>query len=169
MLCQTIAQCPPPSRFVPAIDVKFAKIISVPPFIKHKRYHGRRLEGIKYERKAQEYLSQIDDCYIPGFWLSFLAGGNWRYCQPDGIRIDIQAGRITVVEIKSHHTSDAWWQVTQLYKPVLTHLFPEELWTYDYCEVVKWYDPDTLFPAHVHLVADPFRPSSDFKVHIWKP
>lgn len=161
--------CPPPTSFRPANNVQAAYITSSPPYARRRVYTGRRLQGVKYEKKVHEYLLAIDEEYIPGPWIKFFAEGKWRYCQPDGFRISLSEGRITLVEIKYQHTSDAWWQLKYLYEPVLRKLFPEDLWEFDFVEIVKWFDPLTRFPCETHLVADPFRKSEDFKVHIWKP
>lgn len=161
--------CPPPVQFRAAGDVLAARIASIPPFVRKQKYTGRRLDGIKYEKKVQAHLSLTDENYIPGFWLHFLSAGQWKWCQPDGIRFDLDSGRITVVEVKYRHTSDAWWQTKKLYYPVLRAIFPESLWSFDFCEVVKWFDPSIKFPEEIRLTDDPFRKSDKFKVHIWKP
>ena len=74
------------------------------------------------------------------------------------------------MEIKYQHTSDAWWQVMKLYYPVLRNVFPEDLWYYRMCEVVKWFDPAIRFPTETRLTPDPAElHDGDFGVHIWKP
>ena len=158
-----------PEGFNPAgrvLSANFAK----PPALRRKRYTGRRLEGVRYEKKVQEYLEGLyGDRYIPSPWLRFFAGNKWRWCQPDGILLDFLHGVITVVEVKYQHTSDAWWQVRQLYIPVLRELFPEKLWRFEACEVVKWYDPATVFPENTVLALEPSMAHPAFKIHIWRP
>ncbi len=114
-------------------------------------------------------LEQFEDFYLPSPWLHFREEGqeDFRWAQPDGLLIDGIKGIITIVEIKYSHTADAWWQVRRLYLPVLQKLFPPNLWRYEALEVVKWYDPDTVFPEKVQLVDNPMRSSSHFKVHIF--
>lgn len=165
----SLLQCPPPRRLIPANNVQLAFISSLPKFAVQQRRTGKRLKGILYERKVHEYLCEIDELYIPGFWVNFLADAGWKYCQPDGLRIDVDSGTITLVEIKYQHTSDAWWQLKSLYFPVIEKLFPRDLWNYEFCEIVKWYDCATPFPEVPQLVANPFQPSESFKVHIWRP
>jgi hypothetical protein len=48
-------------------------------------------------------------------------------------------------------------------------LFPEKWWTFDFCEVVKWYDPAVLFPEKIVLAQEVSIPHPAFKVHIWRP
>lgn len=160
---------PAPQGFKPAGRVLAAEF-ALPPALRKRRYTGRRLEGIRYERRAQEHLADFyGDRYLPSPWLRFFTGGQWRWCQPDAILIDLEHGRITIVEIKYQHTPDAWWQVRQLYQPVLSAMFPPELWSFEACEVVKWYDPNTLFPEKTVLAQEPGLEHSSFKVHIWRP
>lgn len=70
-----------------------------------------------------------------------------RLCQPDGLIFNFHRGTIVIVEFKLRHTSEAYYQLTQLYAPVLSHLFPRPLWRLGLCEVVRWYDPSTIFPV----------------------
>jgi hypothetical protein len=159
-----------PAGFRPAGRVLSAGF-SNPPALRKKRYTGARLVGVKYEQKAQEYLEGLyPETYVPSPWIRFFAAGEgWRWCQPDGLIIDPWQGRIIIVEVKYQHTPDAWWQVKQLYMPVLHQIFPPQLWNYEFCEVVKWFDPAVQFPEKVILASEPSKRSSSFKVHIWKP
>lgn len=163
---------PAPEGFRPAGRVLSASF-SHPPTIRRKRYTGRRLEGVRYEKKVQAYLQSLyGDKYLASPWLRFFPGeigARWRWCQPDGILLDPVHGRLTIVEVKYQHTSDAWWQVKHLYAPVLRAMFPEHLWELDYCEVVKWYDPATPFPEKTVLAQEISMRHPAFKVHIWRP
>lgn len=128
--------------------------------------------GIKYEEKVQQHLlSSFEDFYLPSPWLHFREEGEeqFRWCQPDGLLIDALKGVIHIIEIKYSHTSDAWWQVKKLYLPVLSKIFPKEIWRFECGEVVKWYDPDIFFPESVQLVNSPMKSSNAFKVHIFNP
>jgi len=133
---------------------------------------GRRAQGIRYEKKVHEHFEAIyGEHYVPSLWLQFGSDGSpMRYCQPDALLIDIERGIITVIEVKYQHTSDAWYQVNQLYLPVLRRMFPSDLWEFKRCEVVKWYDPATRFPEEVSLARDiEAIGTGKFGVHIWKP
>jgi len=167
--------CPPPDRFAPAHKVQWAKWAKgAPPFAaKRQRRSGRRAQGVRYEKKVHEYLAAVyPDEYVASPWIYFQESGadRPRWCQPDGLLFDLQKGIITIVEVKYQHTSDAWWQLTQLYRPVLEKIFPLTLWQMQCVEVVKWYDPATVFPERVALLEEPTeRLKSGFGVHIWKP
>lgn len=143
-----------------------------PPFIRKRRYRGARAKGVNYEKKTHPYLAEMfPDVYIQNPWLNFESEESIRrrWCQPDGLIIDIERGIITCIEIKYSHTSDAWFQTKELYVPVLSCIFPQNLWTIQICEVVKWYDQAVSFPEAVELAQEPARPSHKFKVHIYKP
>ena len=163
---------PAPEAFRPAGRV-LAAAFSSPPALRKRRYTGRRLEGVRYEKKVQEHLLAFyGERYLPSPWLRFFPAGDgarWRWCQPDGLLFDFERGRITIVEVKYQHTSDAWWQVKQLYLPVLQAMFPEKLWSFDFCEVVKWYDPAAPFPEKVVLALEVCMRHPSFKVHIYRP
>ena len=159
-----------PSGFRPAGRVLAANF-AVPPALRKRRYTGRRAEGVKYEKRVHEYMGDLyGDKYIANPWLKFFSAGQaWRWCQPDAILLDPFKGKLVIVEVKYQHTSDAWWQVKQLYFPVLSIIFPPQLWKYEFCEVVKWYDPDTSFPEPTVLANDIAMPHEAFKVHIYHP
>lgn len=83
--------------------------------------------------------------------------------------IDAQRGVIHVVEIKYSHTSDAWWQLRRLYVPVLQRIFPQNLWDFEVCEIVRWFDPAVAFPEPWKLVDNPMKRSNAVKIHIFNP
>lgn len=121
----------------------------------------------------QEFLStQYKDLYFPSPWIHFYSEGypRMRWCQPDGVLFDFKNGIITIVEVKYNHTPLAWWQLNELYLPLVSFIFGDELWTYRLAEWVLWYDPATPFPGEHHL-----RPELELikphevGVKIWKP
>jgi len=161
--------CPRPSWFRPAGNVLWARFDAVGPGFTVPHLRGRRGDGIRYEWKVHGYLARLFPgkvCHAP--WIRFHSEGQrLRWAQPDVLLIDILAGRIVVGEVKHTHTSDAWYQLEHLYKPLLRTIFPENLWRIDLLEIVRWYDPATLFPCPIVLTNDPFNvPLGRFGVHI---
>lgn len=72
-----------------------------------------------------------------------------------------------LVEIKLKHTVEAFWQIENLYVPVIKTLFGcsgDQIAT---CEVVKWYDPSVAYPRRPLLLEEleRARPGA-FNVHI---
>lgn len=170
-----LSKCPPPRGFKPAGLLETVELTTSGPMplkAKRKRYTPVQKLGLGFERKVQQALYDRYPNYIPSPWLRFRErsaarlGRGWRWCQPDGLFIDYDSGRLTLVEIKLRHTSNAWWQVRRLYEPVLAHLFGPH-WTIIPIEVVRWYDGTTPFPEPLGLSRDPRGLSSGrFGVHI---
>lgn len=160
---------PPGQNFEPAGTVLLAEF-RAPWFLRQKRYTGKRAEGVRYEKRVQEFLA---DCYggryAPSPWFRFFANSKWRWCQPDGLLFDPKRGIINIVEVKHSHTSDAWWQTKHLYGPVVQWLFPQRLWRIQFVEICRWYDPQTPFPEPIRMTPEIEVDTSAFKVHIWKP
>ena len=113
------------------------------------------------------------DICIVGPWVQFLSERQpkvWSFCQPDALIVDLRQGKITIVEIKLKHTSDAWWQIHALYAPVVKHMFGKD-WDYCSVEIAKWFDAQTKFPERFEFVdalsdftnLEPHR----FYVHLW--
>lgn len=138
--------------------------------LEQRAKRGRKAEGLRYERKVQAHMEAESEWYLAGPWLIYIIGGRPHWCQPDGLHFDVQAGIITIIEIKYSHTTDAYWQLRHLYSHVLGHIFPDRDWTFRLVEVVKWYDPAVKFPEPTVMCPDPLRHASEsIGVHIWKP
>lgn len=117
-------------------------------------YSTAIMKGLKYEAKVHEYmLKNFSRFYIKSPWFYFVddEGGHW--CQPDGLYINQKCGFIIIVEIKHAHTSNAWWQLVGLYKPVVKSLFGDGF-DYRLLEVVRWFEPSVNFP-NIKLTSDP--------------
>lgn len=155
--------------------LRVAGFAKEPPPFAGTKVRGVRRVGQIYDAKAQVHLEQLfEGCYLPSPWLLFQAENQPRpylqYCQPDGLIFDWAKHTIIIVEIKLRHTPEAYWQVSNLYRPVLEHIFHGRRWTFRQLEIVKWYDADTYFPCDITLVSDPaLTPRKGMGVHIWKP
>jgi hypothetical protein len=173
-----LLRTPPPPNFRPAGEVTFAEFAKEPPSFTRahqRKARGSRAAGLSYEKKARQLLQELhgENCLV-GPWLRFTSRQNvgLKYCQPDAVVIEKDLLRATVFEIKLKHTSDAWWQVRQLYIPVLRALLPPSF-TFVAVELVKWFDGHTCFPeAFKYLDALDAKRLSGletecFHVHIW--
>lgn len=170
-----VVKVPPPPRFRPLVGRP--RNITLRPGLATGSV-GRtaaQKAGLRYETKAQEYLSRVlGGRYNPSPYLHFQDDTGFRTAIPDGI-LHHTGSRdvdryVVVVEIKSQHCPEAWWQLTKLYAPVLrTHLnLPV------FClEVCRSYDPAMPFPAKISLVDDLLEfsdyPTRDLGVFVWKP
>jgi len=156
-----------PVNFLPAGTVTSARFSDTPPsFLRHPPRRGRKRQGLIYQARAGAWLL---DRYKPNFkfspWVIF--NGD-RWCQPDGLLLDPGEGRIVVTEIKLRHCSEAWYQLFELYIPVVQALFPG--WTIAGCEVCKWYDPAERTPDQPVLRENPADAIiGKFNVHIYSP
>lgn len=117
------------------------------------RLRGVRGKGIKYESQVQTHLRErFGELYLPSPWIYFYdAQKKLRYCQPDGILFDFHKGRITICEIKLRHTPQAWYQLYEIYKPLIQHMFPMHLWSVRCLEICRWFDMSTAMPGPYQL------------------
>lgn len=126
----------------------------IPPHAKRNiRRRGARAKGVAYERKFQRHFQSSHPVqYLPSPWIRYkLVSGALKWCQPDGLFFNVQAGIITIVEVKLSHTPDAYDQLWNLYHPVLEKIFSPRLWSIRGLEVVRWYDPYVGFPGKHRL------------------
>jgi len=122
--------------------------------------------GLRFEEKVQMRLrNQLGPRYFRNPFLEFTANGGWRSLVPDGIFFSPE-GLAFLFEVKAQHMPEAWWQLRQLYEPVVRNLsFVNQV---SCIEVVRSYDPAMGFPEPVKLcrkldeALD--RPVKEFKV-----
>ena len=156
---------PRPRGFKPAGAFRWVEETEKPSWVKTTKAKGRRRKGLLYEQKVKEHLAaEYGNSFCPGPWLKF--GPPERWCQPDGLII-LPNEKLAIVEIKLQHTAQAWWQLFQLYEPVVERAYPE--FRVRCVEVVKWFDPATHCPEDPRLLEDLGRPRPGFNVHILKP
>ncbi len=94
------------------------------------------------------------------------------WCQPDGMIVLPQESRIILIEMKLHHTPDAWDQLFRLYRPVVLSWLREAPgpWEVECVEVVRWFDPAVETPTASVLREEPLDAyGGNFCVHIWHP
>lgn len=106
--------------------------------------------------------------YIPSQWFAYFWNGRIRYAQLDGILILDESQTLVIVEIKYTHTANAYWQIENLYYPLLREFLGEgNPWRIATLEICKWYDPATAFPVAIKLLEhiEGALPST-FNVHI---
>lgn len=164
----------PPRRFRPAGGVSEARFShSPPPFIRPKKRRGSRRRGQLYEARVHEALGErFGDWYLPNPWLQFWQADSLRdrWCQVDGLIFLPEILQVIIVEVKLHHTAQAWWQLERLYRPVLETIFLPGAWKMSSLELVRFYDPMTPFPERPAMIPDVLMSEPGrFAVHIWNP
>jgi len=161
----------PPLDFLPITSCDWAEFSEIPPaFLRETKRRGRRLLGVKYERKAQAWLAgMFGSDYMPSQWLRYRdPQGRIRWCQPDGVYVDRSEKSLTIVEVKYSHTATAWWQLFRLYLPVLERLFDGHGYEFRCVEVCHWFDPAVRCPVKPRLRDSIVNVKPDeFAVHIW--
>lgn len=101
-----------------------------------------KTNGLRYEDKVQRELVLRCRGYLPSPPIHFLDDNGYRTIIPDGLISN--PGRVFIFEIKSQHMPEAWWQLDQLYKPVLTE---RRVGCPISCiEICRSYDPAMPFP-----------------------
>lgn len=137
----------PPDRFRCAENVRSVVLSPhAPSFARKGSRKGAKGNGLRYEARVHKtLLADYFSTYLPSPWFRFVDDNGMRWCQPDGLIIDIQRGRITIIEIKTSHIGEAWWKLHKLYLPVVRTLFGQDF-EYRCLEVVRYYDPAISFP-----------------------
>ena len=162
-------------KFQAAVGVRSARILAEkPPFIRRGRATGRFAVGVRYEREVQDYLSLLvlgrpEVQLWHGPWIEFWEKAGKRWCQPDAVLVHEESRTGIIVEVKYQHCADAWFQLKELYYPVLRVLFPQI--TFGLVEIVHWHDPSIQFPERYEFTADPFscKHTNLIAVHIYNP
>lgn len=162
---------PPPAHFRPLAGVPTNvrwKNVAYSPSV---GLTSAQRAGLRYETKVHDaFTKALGDSYRVEPHLHFAVNGVFHTARPDAIHLDV-TGRATIFEIKSRHTSDAWWQLRRKYEPLVQCL--KFVNVVSCVEVVPSYDPSAGFPEPVtkydSLEVLLQSPSAPFKVMIWKP
>lgn len=143
-----------------------------PSFLGAGRARGAKLSGLAYEKRAQQYLEErFNGLYIRGPWIAYKLRHEKqvRFCQPDGIYFNFPQLYVGIIELKLKHTAEAYWQIKNLYEPLLRKIFSEHF-TFRAIEMCKWFDGTDYFPCEPIMVNDlELFPKNGFGVHIWRP
>jgi hypothetical protein len=143
-----------------------------PPNFTGQGLKGRAKAGVVYEKKFhREMAARHGTNYHSNLWFHYQLNGDWRWCQPDGVLIDhsTEPSTITIFECKLKHTAQSYWQLKNLYLPVLKAAF-STLFTFKLIEVCRDYDPATPYPALAPVLRkiDEPHPAELVGVFIWK-
>lgn len=141
------------SRFRSNYAIKTAYFANRPAFVENQKYTGVRQAGICFERKVGKLLEKVFGIQVVhNPWIEYedVVSGV-RSCCPDYLIIDVMKGVVTVVECKLSHTPSAWYQLNEVYFPVIQALFPG--WVIRGLEVCKNY-VRVNYPAEIQFVYD---------------
>ena len=152
LLDQKTASVSPPQSFRPLGDFFHVQITGhLPEGYAVGRTSSQR-RGLKYEAKVQGWLKkQLGSEYMVQPRLEVLGKTCiLRTLLPDGLLI---LGSVaTIIEIKSQHMPESYWQLRHLYEPAVRAL---PIVCHVNClTVVKSYDPAMPYPEEIERVFD---------------
>lgn len=140
------------------IEVLSAEFCNKPGFAKSVGRSIPQKRGLVFEAKIQNEMADRYDGYVGGSWIRYYDfEGKRRFCSPDGLHFNLLDGIITIVEIKWQHTIKAFYQLRNLYYPVVRNLFSGN-WSIAMVEVVsKWvrledYPTEVVFVKEIDRV-----------------
>ncbi len=109
--------------------------------------------GLAYEAKVLAGpLFDLDACTFHPALKFESRQGLWEYCIPDAMALNDRGDIVTIIEIKSRHTQDAWKQLHNLYLPVVRVLWPRK--HINLLEICKDYSPGVVLPGKSEIVED---------------
>lgn len=144
----------PPSAYNQRILPEWVRPSERPQFLQEpQRRTKRQRQGISYERLVHSKLQDQHGLnYIAGQWWRYSTGGRVRFCQTDGILLVPEKRMLVLIEVKYSHTVDAFWQLENLYVPILKKFLQQSNYVLATVEVVKWFDPAVRYPRQPRLL-----------------
>jgi hypothetical protein len=134
-----------------------------------RRITRAQKDGLRYEREVQTMLQTLFPEVELSTWWSFLDCGQFRLCQTDAVLFTPHL--TTIFEVKRRHTPDAWWQLHELYRPVLQSFRPGR--PINLVEICGSFDPLIVVPAEMDRVEClqewVSRPQDSVGVVTWTP
>lgn len=134
-----------------------AKLSSINPWPKIK-LKGKRRSGIIYQTAVGRYLirqmnlQRIRGELIQEQWLEFYDANGRGYAQPD--HYIIMSGKIVLIECKLTATIKAYYQMTDLYRPLLRHIYDLPVTCVQICKVLRRDLPSKEFLYTLNGVID---------------
>lgn len=144
-----VVNVPPPARFRPLVGKPCNVYIGDNAFRGHSRRDMTEAQkaGLRYEDKIQAELFTHNTEYMISPTFHFVDDSGFRTIIPDGLFSF--PDRVVIIEIKSQHMPEAWWQLEKLYRPVVMARRP--LCPILCLEICRSYDPAMPFPAEFQL------------------
>jgi hypothetical protein len=138
--------CAPPKGFRSAEGVRRAWPEATGPFGPTPSLRGKsaaQKAGLRYERKViAELIHEYPEGLLPHQWFKWEDDSGLHWCQLDALHYAPDV--LTLFEVKSRFTSDAWHQLRRLYEPVTRRAY---YMTPARCVIIcRNFDPWTRFP-----------------------
>lgn len=109
-------------------------------------------EGLRFEEKVSQELTLRYEYFLPQVPFRFTTSYGTEKCILDGMLFkhrSLETHEIVLVEMKKRHTADAWFQLRQLYFPVVQKAFPRS--SLRLLEICKQYEPGVRLPEPYKL------------------
>jgi hypothetical protein len=150
---------PPPSYFKPAGSVTGAWPIEAPAFAARGRSRGAKLAGLRYQKKVNARLkAEFNSHALIGPWFAFATPEGQRFCQLDAC-VKYDDNDFIIIETKIRHTSLSYYQLKELYLPVIRAYRPDA--RIRLVTIVGSYDCATPYPEEIDLIYDLAEASDD--------
>lgn len=149
-------------------QIEWAAFRSTGPFLPSKGNTASQKKGLAYERKVlRHYVETFELRFFPSQWIVYGSGGKTHWAQLDGLLLLEDPARVVILEVKLSHTAQAYWQVENLYRPLVQYLFRRSNRRVCAVEITKWYDCAVAFPCRPRLLPSILAASErEFGVHI---
>ena len=141
--------------------LRMAEFVDSGPFATEPKLKGKAAEGIRYQSRVDEELSELAGNRKTEQWIRFNDSGQWHYCRPDSILETYD--RVIVVEAKlSLRQLDKAKAQLRLYRPLLELIFEKP--TIGIVAFKNWIiGSENALPMIDHPEQALFRPLSQLK------
>lgn len=148
----TGTRTPPPTYHRPAGSVRGAQFaIGHSPTPRDEVPSAARKLGLRYEEKILGLLAfRFPKELRRSPWIEFWNAKGKRFCQPDALIF--LPSHIVIVEVKRIHTSNSYYQLAEIYRPVLSSMFPGT--DIQLVEVCSSFDPALSYPGPMEMLED---------------
>jgi hypothetical protein len=157
---------PPPKWFNPIQgEIKGAHFTSARPPASRGTTAARRA-GIAYEKRVLKFLEREFSSRLrrsPA--IGFYDDAGKRLAIPDAL-LYLDSDRIAILEIKISHRSDSFFQLNNLYRPLIERLVRPGV-KVSCVEICRSFDPSVAYPCTFDVIQD-IESASDFSVFPWK-
>jgi hypothetical protein len=150
-------------------DVSTARLVDFKLHHKSKKLSAAQRLGLAFEKKAIVHLNwELSDEVFAHPTFRFNNGTPLdQYAIPDALWV---AGKtLTIFEIKLRHTADAYYQLKDLYAPIIAKAYPG--FAINLVEICRHYDRTIKLPGKVtfvdNLKAHCEIPREGFGIYLW--
>lgn len=108
--------------------------------------------GIRYENSVCEYLTKRFN-FVNQITFEYIdSSGKTKKARPDGLIVDEKNDHYTLVEIKTYHSEDAYYQL-EFYKKILLKWLPG--CHFSVVEICELFTPGVKLPVSSFFITDP--------------